>query len=545
MAQLTQQEFKRLFDLIVKKTFGGKKKYPDKNLRGEFFGCDKGEPFPKDERELPYDGKSIKSEMLKDIRVVKCLKKYYEDKDDEGFNRCDESNNYYNKFPGYASHQSELSGDQFRYIAENFNLNNLYKNYNSHLDVSRTGEYLGLKLPRVGIAPRFLDAYECYTDIKVKDLIEKKEDKFHNEIKADLYQHFSVTSKQKEENPPAIYIGYYYNFDTHDVKSFELRVYFNITPKYPVHKQEYYVEEAGIHDNDGETYKGYAYELSQNLHVVLYNEKNNEIKEKLKIIMACGGNPKVVRKTRGIVLTQKSLKTRTVAVEIVFVNALQKTDTLELSIKRYIFIHRYNFRVEGLFGSEIKAGGRKVNNFESMKGFWLVLRYTKKWKLKTSLLHVREDYRTLCYTINKEYEIQKQFCAFDIPETNPNVLCFKTTQINEAKVISYFMIECPREDDEMTIGTINLIDVNPRGLPFPMMRGLALFKEDDKKWNERLDKNGEIDVKFLEEKLDIYENIEDLEKAYNENPNQGKIIALYKKLDWINTTNGVLPPTNQ
>lgn len=279
------------------------------------------------------------------------------------------------------------------------------------------------------------------------------------------------------------YSGYYYSYKHHEIHKFTLQIDYDRKPNFEkVEIQEYTVEERGFHDNDRDPiYRGYAYRLDGKMHIVLWNEGKSD---KMKMILDSGDNPSGNPAMRGAILAISSLQGHSpMNLETLIVKKeYNLTEADELGIRRYMFLHRYNFRIKAeiLNLKAMKAKGADVHLIDNFVGCWQTIRFDENYQnLVVSILHVRDDYRIFCYT--NQYQLEnynRQVCIPDIAIIDyfaSRTLCLASYPNQGARIISNIMLKIPVGEKKLVGG--GMLFVGKDGM-YPINRSIALLKDD-------------------------------------------------------------------
>lgn len=302
------------------------------------------------------------------------------------------------------------------------------------------------------------------------------------------------------------YTGYYYSYKQHEIQSYFLKIDYDRKPSFEkVEKQEYTVEERGFHDNDRDPiYSGYAYRLDGKLHIVLWNEEKND---KMKVILDSGDNPSGNHAMRGAILAISSLQGHSpMNLETLIVKDTHPlTAGDKLGIKRYLFLHRYNFRIkaEVLNLKAMKAKGADVHLIENFVGCWRTIRFDEDYQnLVVSILHVRADYRIICHTNQyKRENFNRQVCIPDITIINyfgSRTLCLTSYPNQGAKIISHMMLKIPARSRILVGGAILLVGKDGT---YPTNRSIAMLRAPQ--LEALFDQNGKPIVEGLGQEVEI------------------------------------------
>ena len=310
------------------------------------------------------------------------------------------------------------------------------------------------------------------------------------------------------------FTAFYFSYLDNSPSTFDIKFFFNKKPNFYAERQEYTVIEKGFHDydenEDNPVYIGYAYTLDSKLHIVLESEVGTD---KFKIILRPGDKPNTLSALKGAMMGVSAIQDRNpvICYEVFLIKKFEfqgkEKNNIELGIRRYLFLHRYVFRIKEdpvrYYSLNVKK--LDVNIFKYFIGFWRVWRFNDdNNEIITSLLHVEEDYKAYCYTNQYgETLYDRQACHIDI--TSNNEICLVTAPMEGSKVVSTILLKKPAHNQTILTGAMNTFGSGPSS---PKMRAVAMVKEDEE-WKDYFNEEGDI-------KPEKKENFKSNLKNYNE-----------------------------
>lgn len=319
------------------------------------------------------------------------------------------------------------------------------------------------------------------------------------------------------------YTGYYYSYRKHQICTYSLRINFSQKPAFQhVPQQEFIVEEQGFHDHKhNPIYSGYGYILEGKLQLMMWVKEGSD---RLRILLDSGDDPENQDAMRGIILSVSSFQGKPLnATETVVVKNGKTQDLDVLRIKRYLFLHRYNFRTDSrpLNLHQMIAIGYTADFLRNFVGAWRVLRFEKE-KAVCSILYVEEDYHITCYSTNYELgNLNEQVCLPSISTEaqyqNRNTILLDCYPKEGARKISSLMLNIPNANARVTGGVINVVGGNNL---YPFTSAIAMGR--DKALFEKL-KASNNKMKTAEKELKGNDDLKMLLKGQDGNP-------LYKEI---------------
>ncbi len=291
--------------------------------------------------------------------------------------------------------------------------------------------------------------------------------------------------KASIEQDVTYYTGYYYSYLKHQINEYRLKIDYTQSPDYPgVPHQKFTAEEEGYHDNLSEPiYEGYGYVQKGKLQLVLFRGTDAAEEDRLRILFESGDNPSENTAMRGAVLAVSSYTGRPISsAETVVVkengNTIYPEDRLR--IKRYLLLHRNNFRVNAktLNLQIMEAKGISVDILRHFVGVWRVFRYDGEFQsVSRSFLIVTADYRITCITdAYAQNNMNEQVCLPNVTtdrELGTPSITLDCYPKEGAKRISTLAFKVPTSKDTHVEGVMLLL--GQEGDP-PMMRAAILEK---------------------------------------------------------------------
>jgi len=287
------------------------------------------------------------------------------------------------------------------------------------------------------------------------------------------------------------YIGYFYSYRKHEIQTFELKINYQRKPVYSnVPHQEFMVSEKGFHDHKhNPTYSGYGYILEGKLQLMMWAKEGGD---RLRILLDSGDDPESQDSMRGIILAISSFQGKPLtALETVVVKkgVLREKDILR--VKRYLHLHRYNFRIDSrpLNLNQMLACGYPADFLRTFVGAWRVVRCHKK-KLVSSIMLVEEDLNITCY--NDYYDLDnlnEQVCVPSISREpqmqSRNTMLLDCFPKEGAKKISSLMLNIPDPKSNITGGVISIVGGSNE---YPSTAAIAMGR-DEKLFEKLLSSN--------------------------------------------------------
>jgi hypothetical protein len=278
------------------------------------------------------------------------------------------------------------------------------------------------------------------------------------------------------------YTGYYYSYRKHQICTYSLKVNFSRKPAFQhVPQQEFIVEEQGFHDHKhNPVYSGYGYILEGKLQLMMWVKEGSD---RLRILLDSGDDPENQDAMRGIILSVSSYQGKPLtATETVVIRDDSSTENLDtLRIKRYLFLHRYNFRIDSrpLNLHQMLAMGYPADFLRNFVGAWRVLRF-EKGKPIFSILYVEEDYHITCYNTNYDLgNLNEQVCLPSISTEaqyqNRNTILLDCYPKEGAKKLSSLMLNIPNSNARVTGGVINVVGGNNL---YPFTSAIAMGRDE-------------------------------------------------------------------
>lgn len=270
--------------------------------------------------------------------------------------------------------------------------------------------------------------------------------------------------KESSIGDTILYTGYYYSYQKHRVEEYKVRINYNRKPNYPgIPHQEFSVEQEGFHDNfEQVTYEGYGYRQKGKLQLVLWRMRVETEEDRLRILVESGENPASNLAMRGSVLAISSYIGRPISsAETVLLRETDATITEadRVRVRRYLLLHRYNFRVNAktLNLQTMKSRGIGVDILKNFVGIWKTHRLGEHRKnILNSFVIVSPEYLINCY--NNSYEkpnMNEQVCLPNITtddELNTRTISLDCFPKEGANRVSTIMLSIPNRQDKKLKG---------------------------------------------------------------------------------------------
>ncbi len=272
-----------------------------------------------------------------------------------------------------------------------------------------------------------------------------------------------------------IYQGFYYHFPSHNVETFELEIdYFS--------GEEFVIKQRNFHRSIGEeTYSGKGYLTIDGK--IFASLKQPKTERRFEMVISSGRSPHSEEAMLSSITTITS-HNQIISVEALLIQEplLIEDPSLEENIRRYLFLHRYGFRLKEsrLNFKSLKANAIDVQTLYPMIGVFRVWRFDNEFNIIQSKLVIDRHYKTMCYTDqyppNKNH-YNTQFCILRVttPLNRAPRLFITTHPEGRTEIISQLVINVLKEDDKITGGV--LLYFNPKeGMAYG--RALAMLKEE-------------------------------------------------------------------
>lgn len=271
------------------------------------------------------------------------------------------------------------------------------------------------------------------------------------------------------------YCGYFYSFIKHDISNFYLEIDYSKSPILQI-------RQIGFHDHDLNPYNGTG-ELKDDgkIFVSLSQEKTHR---KFEIIVDSGMNPAREKAMLCSILTISTYN-KVVSIEGIIVKSevLESDDRIELNIKRYLFLHRYCFRLQGPKLNLYNLHVRQINihDLKEMVGTFRVWRFDNNFNIVQSKMVINEFYRGFCYTNQydgEESNYNIQYCVLSVTNHSREnrSLCITTYPTGITEVISQIVLKVLEPKEVLTAGVMTLTN---QYVGFPSSRAIAILKEKE------------------------------------------------------------------
>lgn len=277
------------------------------------------------------------------------------------------------------------------------------------------------------------------------------------------------------ETTSATFDVYYYSYIDFTTKTFELK----LTQK----PEGYFIEMNSFHDNPlkNEVYKGDAEINDAKLQATLTKDEVGS-KDKVYLIINSGDNPFESPEMRGAIMTVSAKVSRSIInLEIYLIDRTKvKQNKSLISIERYLFMHRYNFRIatKALSSINLKARSTKVGYLNRLVGTYRVWRLDPGFQnIVQSLLIIKNNYKVNCYNFfYQDVNLSEQACLLHQNYFNKEVLCISTHPKKGTGFVGYMMVNTTPLQKHLYGGTfLSISDEHDHN---PINRIIILKKED-------------------------------------------------------------------
>lgn len=425
--KLSATEFTQLFEKILEKHLGRVDlSQVDKNASA-YFGFREHDPFPVDEAVVASNANtssSLKKAMVEDPKIFAYLTEIF--KRDIPKNKWKE-------------------GLDARHFFNGQNLYNKYKEiYKEH------SEECTLQDPYASVYAMYA-GYDNLTS-------------FQN----------SISNIAKTSSPPRTteYRAFFYSYIKHDIREFRLQIDWS--------KQPFEIRQRGFHDFNLEPeYVGFGILVQDKIHAMVKDEVSGD---RMNLIISSGFEPEEQQAMLCTVQAVSSHKGRSpMCCEAMLVlDNLPLSVTEETRIKRFLFLHRYNFKVKGeeLALDFLEAKRRDVDMIDYLSGFhYRVWHFDEDYNIVQSVMTINAYYKATFYTALYHRDIlNEQVCLIEINVSDAlrsQTLCISTHPKKGAMIVSYMMLNLPSHEKSNVLGGIICLT----GQGYPAVRSIAMVKD--------------------------------------------------------------------
>lgn len=425
--KLSAAEFTRLFDKILERYLGRIDYNEVEKNASAFFGFREHDPFPVDEYSIaaPENAMSLKKAMVTDEEVFDYLTKIF--KRDIPKSRWREG----------------IDAKHF------FNGQNLYNKYR---------EVFKAKNKECTLQEPYSDAYAMFAGY---------------DSLPDFLQKSAAASRVSQTTQVTHYRAFFYSYRSHDVREFTLQIDWG--------KEPFVIKQKGFHDlNQEPEYVGTATLVGGKIHAMLTDEDSGD---QMKLIISSGYEPQKREAMLCAVQAVSSYKDHyPMCCEAILVREDRiMSPSEELRVKRYLFSHRYNFKVkdEEISLDFLEAKRRDVDMIDYLAGcYYRVWRFDEDYNIVQSVLHINEYYKGTCYTSHYHRDIfNEQVCLIEVNVSDAlrsQTLCISTHPRRGSILLSYMMLNFPPHTDSKTMGGIICLT----GHGYATVRSIALMKDE-------------------------------------------------------------------
>ncbi len=274
------------------------------------------------------------------------------------------------------------------------------------------------------------------------------------------------------------YKGYFFNYSKHCISEFDMNIDYVGYPHFAIEQNHFHnlpnqppFKGIGKLSNDGKIFAS--------LH-----QKGNS--KEFKIIIDSGGNPKA---EPAMICSIQTISTyyRVISVEAIILKKelIATHPEYVRDINRYLFLHRYCFRLKKPPLNLISLKARRINvkAIDQMIGVFRVWRFDEDFNLIQSKIVIDDNYMAMCFT--KQYEGEQenyntQYCTLKVTDHQGNSsLCITTHPRKSIEIISQMVIKVFDKNSEyppkITGGVITLTNHQQN---FASGRAIVMMKED-------------------------------------------------------------------
>lgn len=424
--KLSASEFTHLFEKILAKHLGRVDlNEVDKNASA-FFGFREHDPFPADDAALPVNNSgSLKKAMVEDPKIFDYLTVI--------FKRDIPKNKW-------------IAGLDARHF---FNGQNLYNKYK---------EVYKERVKECTLQEPYASVYAMYAGYDNLAAFQKAS---------------SGTERSATPARMTNYRAFFYSYMKHDIREFRLQIDWS--------KEPFELRQKGFHDfNQEPEYVGHATLLQDKMHALLKDEVSGD---QMKLVISSGFEPEQREAMLCAVQAVSSYKDRNpMCCEAMLIREDHPlTAAEELRIKRFLFLHRYNFKIKGneITLDLLEAKRRDVDMIDYLSGhYYRTWRFDENYNIVQAVMHVNDYYRATCYTTQFHRDIlNEQVCLIEVNVSDAlrsQTLCISTHPKKGAMVISYMMINLPESGNSDVMSGIICLT----GQGHPAMRSVAMMKDE-------------------------------------------------------------------
>ena len=425
--KLSAAEFTQLFEKILDKHLGRVDLSQVEKNASAFFGFREHDPFPVDDADSSSSNNSVslKKAMVEEPKIFDYL---------TGIFKRDIPKNKWT--PG-------LNARHF------FNGQNLYNKYK---------EVFKERVKECTLQEPYASVYAMYAG--------------YDSLAA--FQKVSLqTERTVQPSRMTDYRAFFYSYMKHDIREFRLQIDWS--------KEPFEVRQKGFHDfNQEPEYVGSATLVQDKMHALVKDEVSGD---QMKLVISSGFEPEEREAMLCAVQAVSSYKDRNpMSCETMLVRADHPlTPAVVLRIKRFLFLHRYNFKIKGdeVTLDLLEAKRRDVDMIDYVAGYYYrTWRFDENYNLVQAVMHINDYYRVTCYTSHYHRDIlNEQVCMIEVNVSDAlrsQTLCISNHPKKGAMIISYMMLNLPeRGNSDVFSGIICLT-----GQGHPAVRSIAMMKDE-------------------------------------------------------------------
>lgn len=463
--------FQKLLSKILEKSGFTIKEMRENSSR--VLGFQNGDPYPLNGDDTLYDKKTVKGEILKDEAVLEYFK-------------------------GYCIKKRKITSRDIpiEELGQYFNAQHLYRKYKD----TEKEKFVNIDDP-------YLSIYLIYIGYKSIE-----------DIEAEIAQSDDKPLKYE-------YKGYYYDYRKHAIDSFDFHLVFeqDVPVRAELKKSHASKKDLSL------SYDGKVEKLGQNKLKIQLDSSENQFS--MTLIAFVGGSYEEDLMLCAISAISSDnnypINTEAVLYRKNLDKPIGKED--ELKVKRFLFLHRYYFRIRSKVVrlGNLEAKNVDVNELKKMKviGEWQTMRFSDDYKnIVLSKFLVEDTYKCSYETsVYNDSNYNKQVCIVNIntndPYQNNKTLCISMHPNIGIGVIAYMIL---RKEENNINSKLNIMKgyisftSNSDGKPFT--RPIVMFRTQEESVIENmevskfLDQPDQKNEKNKPELLRLYETLVSEEK---------------------------------
>jgi|GEM_PF-4501821 len=285
----------------------------------------------------------------------------------------------------------------------------------------------------------------------------------------------SISSIARLSFPPRIseYRAFFYSYIKNDIREFRLQIDWS--------KQPFEVRQKGFHDFNLEPeYTGTGFLIQDKIHATVKDESSGD---RMNLIISSGFEPEEQQAMLCTVQAVSSHKGRSpICCEAMLVlDNKPLSHSEDLRLKRFLFLHRYNFKVKGeeIALDFLEAKRRDVDMIDYLSGYYYrVWHFDEEYNIVQSVMNINNYYKATFYTALYHRDIlNEQVCLIEINVSEAlrsQTLCISTHPKKGAIIVSYMMLNLPSHEKSNVLGGIICLT----GQGYPAVRSIAMVKDE-------------------------------------------------------------------